>query len=179
MATSTTLSKLSLLPAGVRHHDALGLILSAAAPLAIFGIVSCIAELIGVLPLFFSPGLPGWVGAMLHLTGLPLFGISHWLVARQGVTGRRAARWIVALIAGTIAFPFIVEPLDSLVLSVVAFALLSLGLAALIRAGKVNPRAALIMAPAMAWMGLSAFVGLSFAGAWSPPFALTDSTHSS
>jgi hypothetical protein len=179
MATSTTVSKLPFLPQRAHTHDAPGLILSATAPLATFGIANVIADLNGVLPLYFSPGLPGWAGALLHLASLPLFGIAHWLVARHGDAGRRAAWWIVALIAGTIAFPFIVEPLDSVVLSVVAFALLCLGLATLIRAGKVDPRAALIMAPALAWMGFSAFVGLSFAGTWSPPFALTDSTHSS
>jgi hypothetical protein len=145
-------------------------------PLAVFVIANGIAQLNGVLPLFFSPlGLPGWVGGVLHLASLPLFGAARWMVAGRGAAGQRAGWWIVALIGGMVAFPFIVMPLDSLMLSLVAFGLLLLGLGAIMRAGAVNPRAALVMAPGLCWMGFSAFVGLSFAAGWSPPFAVTNS----
>ncbi|WP_056235719.1 tryptophan-rich sensory protein [Devosia sp. Root635] len=158
------------------RHDGLGLVLSAALPLAVFVIANGVAEINGALPLFFSPlGLPGWVGAVLHLGVLPLFGAARWMVAGRGDAGRRAGWWIVALMAGVIGFPFLVAPLDSLLLSLVALALLVVGLGAMARAGAVDPRAAMVMAPGMAWMGFSAFVGLSFAAAWSPPFAVTNS----
>lgn len=160
----------------VDRHDRLGLVLSATMPLAVFVIANGIAQLNGVLPLFFSPfGLPGWVGAALHLGSLPLFGAARWMVVARGEAGHRAGWWIVALMAGMIAFPFIVMPLASLMLSVVAFGLLLLGLAAMLRAGAVHPKAAWVMAPGLAWMGFSAFVGLSFVAAWSPPFALANS----
>jgi len=175
MATSVTIRR-SLAVLDADRHDLLGLVLSAALPLAVFVIANGIAELNGMLPLFFSPlGLPGWVGAILHLAALPLFGIARWMVAGQAEAGRRAGWWIVGLMAGTIMFPFIVAPLDSLMLSVVAFALLLVGLGVMVRAGAVDPKAAMVMAPGMAWMGFSAFVGLSFASAWSPPFAVTNS----
>ncbi|MGB3336606.1 MAG: hypothetical protein WBA73_05445 [Devosia sp.] len=171
MAVSKSLAVLD-----VDRPNALGVVLSAALPLAVFVIANGIAELNGALPLFFSPlGLPGWVGAALYLGALPLFGIARWMVAGRGETGRRAGWWIVALIAGTIGFPFVVAPLDSLMLSLVALALLVVGLGAMVRAGDVDPKAAVVMAPGMAWLGLSAFVGLSFAAAWSPPFAVTNS----
>lgn len=176
MATNAAVSKSAFAIFDVDRHDGLGLVLSAAMPLAVFVIANGMAELYGVLPLFFSPlGLPGWAGAVLHLGCLPLFGVARWMVAGRSDAGRRAGWWLVALMAGTIGFPFVVTPLDAMALSMVSFALLILGLGAMIRAGRVEPRAALVMAPGMAWMGFSAFVGLSFAAAWSPPFAVTTS----
>lgn len=176
MATSATVSKSVLTALDADRHNGLGLVLSAALPLAVFVIANGIAELSGVLPLFFSPlGLPGWCGAALHLGALPLFGVARWMVATRGDAGRTAGWWIVALMAGVIAFPFLVAPLDSLMLSLVAFALLLIGLGAAVRAAAVEPKAALVMMPGLAWMGFSAFVGLSFVAAWSPPFAVTNS----
>ena len=175
MATSMAVSK-SLAALDADRPNALGLVLSAALPLAVFVIANGIAELNGALPLFFAPlGLPGWLGAVLHLGALPLFGIARWMVAGRGTAGQRAGWWIVATLAGMIAFPFIVAPLDALLLSLVSLTLLVVGLGAMVRAGAVYPKAALVMAPGLAWMGFSAFVGLSFAAAWSPPFAVTNS----
>jgi hypothetical protein len=179
MATSAPVSKSLFSAFDADRHSALGMVLSAALPLAVFVIADGLARLNGVSPLFFSPfGLPAWMGAALHLGSLPLFGAARWMVAGRGDAGRRAGWWIVALMAGTIGFPFVVAPLDPLQLSLVAFALLLGGLGAMIRAGAVAPRAAAVMAPGLAWMGFSAFVGLSFAVTWSPPFAVTTS-HSS
>ncbi|WP_332686555.1 tryptophan-rich sensory protein [Devosia sp.] len=176
MATSNTVSKRYLSVLDADRHNALGLVLSAALPLAVFVIANGIAELNGFLPLFFSPlGLPGWFGAALHLGALPLFGIARWMVAAHGPAGRRAGWWVVGLIAGTIAFPFLATPLDSLILALVAFGLLAVGLGTMVRVAAVDARAALVMVPGLAWMGFSAFVGLSFAAGWSPPFAVTNS----
>ena len=176
MATSATVSRSVLTALDVDRHNPLGLVLSAALPLAVFVIANGIAELNGMLPLFFSPlGLPGWVGAVLHLGALPLFGVARWMVAGRGQAGRNAGWWIVALMAGMIGFPFLVAWLDSLMLSVVAFALLVVGLGAAVRASAVDRRAGSLMGPGLAWMGFSAFIGLSFVAAWSPPFAVTNS----
>jgi tryptophan-rich sensory protein len=97
------------------------------------------------------------------------------MVAGRGEAGTRAGWWIVALMAGAIVFPFLVAPLDSLMLSLVATGLFVLGLGAAVRTAAVEPKAALVMAPALIWLGFSAFVGLSFAAAWAPPFAVTNS----
>lgn len=176
MATSRAVAKQFLSVLDADRHNVLGLVLSAALPLAVFVIANGMAELNGILPLFFAPfGLPGWTGGVLHLGALPLFGVARWMVADRGAEGKKAGWWVVALMAGMIVQPFLVMPLDSMVLTIVAFALLVLGLGAMVRVGAVDPKAALIMAPGMAWMGFSAFVGLSFAAAWSPPFAVTNS----
>ena len=79
------------------------------------------------------------------------------------------------MMGGMIGFPFLVAPLDSLMLSLVALTLLVVGLGAIIRVAAVDRRAALVMMPGLVWMGVSVFVGLSFVAAWSPPFAVTNS----
>lgn len=176
MAASATGSKSVFAAFDADRHNALGLVLSAALPLAVFVIANGLAELNGMLPLFFSPmGLPGWAGAVLHLGTLPLFGAARWMVARRGAAGQNAGWWLVALMAGMIAFPFLVAPLDSLMLSLVAFALLIVGLGASARTAAVDRKAALVMMPGLVWIGFSTFVGLSFVAAWSPPFAVTNS----
>lgn len=178
MATSKALpiptSHNSLLDAD--RHDLLGLTLSAALPVAVFIIAHGIGQLSGVLPLFFAPfGLPGWVGAALHIACLPLFGAARWMVADRGRRGEVAGWWIVALMAGVIAFPFVVAPLDSILLSMVSMLLLIVGIAASIRTAAVSRQAGWLMVPGLAWLGLSAFIGLGFAAAWTPPFAVANS----
>ena len=176
MATSSTIQKSYFSLFNADRHDGLGLTLSAALPLAVFVIANGLGEINGLTPLFFSPFmLPGWLGAVIYLAGLPLFGIARWMVAARGEQGRRAGWWLVALMAGMIVLPFLVTPVDSLLLTILSFGLLVLGLGTMVRVGKVDPKAALVMAPGMAWMGFSAFVGLSFSSAWSPPFAVTNS----
>jgi hypothetical protein len=158
------------------RHDMLGLTLSAALPLAVFIIANGVAELNGYAPLFFSPfAIPGWIGAAMHLACLPLFGIARWMVAERGARGRTAGWWLVALMAGMIAIPFVVAPLDSFALSTISVALLLLGTATALRVAHVSRRAGWVMLPALGWLGFSAAVGLMFVAAWAPPFALTNS----
>lgn len=161
------------------RHDALGFVLSAAVPLAAYVVAQGIADFAQVQPLYFAPfNLPGWIGGALYLSALPLFGIARWMVAGVSSAGRTAGWWLVALIVGTIAFPFVVAPLDTLALSIVSMALMILGLAAGIRTAKVSHLAGLVMLPGLAWMGLSAFVGLGFVAGWTPPFGLTNANAS-
>jgi hypothetical protein len=157
------------------RHDLLGLTLSASLPLAVFVIANGVGELTGILPLFFSPfGLPGWLGAVLHIGSLPLLGAARWMVAERGARGRAAGWWLVALMAGLIVFPFMVTPLDSLQLSMVATSLAIIGMGAWLRAAAVSSRAAWVMAPAMIWLSFSALVGMAFVAAFTPPFGLAN-----
>ena len=161
------------------QRGVVGFALSATLPLAAYVVVQGVAELAQVQPLYFAPfGLPGWVSGLLYLLALPLFGVSRWMVVESGQAGRNAAWWLVALMAGTIAFPFVVSPLDTLALSIVSMALLILGIGAGIRTAKVSHLAGLVMLPGLAWMGLSAFVGLGFVAGWTPPFGLTNANSS-
>lgn len=176
MATSKAVSTQIKSALDADRHDALGLLLSGALPLSVFVIVHGMAELAGIVPLFFAPfGLPGWLGAALHIATLPLFGVARWLVVEhESADGRNAGWWLVGLMAGLIALPFVVGPLDSLILSVMTMALLLAGMAAAVRVGKVSPLAAMVMLPGVLWMGVSAFIGLALVAAWAPPFGLTN-----
>jgi hypothetical protein len=158
----------------VDRHDLLGMSLSAALPVAVFVIANGLAEINGAMPLFFSPfGLPGWLGGALHIGTLPLLGAARWMVVDRSEAGRSAGWWIVALMAGLIVFPFIVAPLDSLMLSIVSMSLLVIGVAAIARTSAVSRTAAWLMAPGLLWIAFGAFIGLSFVAAWAPPFGLT------
>lgn len=173
-------SRAITLPVGsvfdANRRDGLGMVLSGALPLSVFVIANGLAGLAGIVPLFFAPfGLPGWIGAVLHIASLPLFGVAHWMVVAEGREGRHAGHWLVALMAGAIVFPFAVTPLDPLFLCLATMILLLVGLATASLVAKVSPRAGLVMLPGLAWMGLSAFVGLSLVAGWSPPFGLTNS----
>ena len=175
MAASRAFSAQAISVFDANRQDALGLVLSGALPLSVFIIANGLAELNGAVPMFFAPfGLPGWVGAVLHIGSLPLFGIARWMVVAHRREGGSAGWWLVGLIAGTIALPFAVIWLDSLMLAMATMALLLVGLSAAVRTAKVSPQAALVMAPGLIWMGLSAFVGLSLVAGWSPPFGLTN-----
>lgn len=179
MATMTATENGAPLPTvstdGVRlfNPSALfGLLIAIGLPLGLFGLVNLMAEAFGVVPYFFSPfGLPGWFGATVHLAMLPLLGAALYLVARHGDT--RSFGWLSALIAGLIAFPFVIEALDSLQLSLLSTGLVLLTMATMIRVSRASPAAAWILAPVLVWLAVSATLGLALAAAWTPPFALT------
>ena len=95
MATSSAVSSEVRSLLDIDRRDGLGLVLGAALPVSVFVIVNGLAELNGMVPLFFAPfGLPGWVGAALHIGSLPLFGVAHWMVANCGRDGSVARRWL-------------------------------------------------------------------------------------
>ena len=160
----------------IEQLDVLGIILGAALPVFAFVSLAAACEFYGMTPLFFAPfGLPGWMAGAMHIATLPLLGVASWLVLREGGEGNSAAAWIAAVTAGMICFPFLVSTLDSLQLSMASMALLLAGISAATRASKVSRLAWVVMMPALGWMGLSAFLGLSFVAAWAPPFGLTHS----
>lgn len=141
-------------------------------PLGLFGLLNLGGEAIGIQPLFFAPfGIPGWIGAVAHLGQLALLGSAYWaLTQRDGQSPTRF--WLVALIAGYIALPFVTPPLDSLQLSLVCTGLFLASVATISRVGAVSPLAAWMMAPMLAVLGFSATMGLAIAAAYAPPFAL-------
>lgn len=159
----------------VDRHDVLGLTLSIALPISVLVVANGFAQISGVVPVFFVPfGLPAWVGAAALAGGLALFGVARWIVADRGSRGVTAGWWIVALMAGVIAFPFLVASLDSIMLGLVSMVILLVGIAASLRTAEVSRRAGWLMAPGLVWLGLSAMVGLSLAAAWTPPFAVAN-----
>ncbi|PXA98834.1 hypothetical protein DMC47_06480 [Nostoc sp. 3335mG] len=145
----------------------------ALSPLAAFGGVNLAAEALNVMPLFFSPvGLPGWVGAAIHLVLLLTTGIALGLVAHRGRRGLNAVRWGFVFTLAMIAFPFVAAPLDSLALALMMTGVILLGLATAIRVARLSRLGGWLMLPSLVWIGFGAALGLAVAAAWSPPFAL-------
>ena len=178
MATSTV----KALPIPTRTHplqmqwqSMVNFVVYAGLPLGLFGLVNLVVDATGHYPFFFSPlGIPGWVGAILHMAMLPLVGIAGWMVANKA-GGRTAQRWLAVFAAALIAFPFVVTVTSSLVLSMLAMATLFVGVGAAVRVARISHRAAWLLAPVLAWVGLSAVLGLVFTAAWAPPFGLVQS----
>lgn len=174
MSTSTITQSRYSVPTDSRH-SVLGLLLCMAIPPALLGLANWFGDAVGIVPLFFAPfGLPGWIGAAVYVGSLPLYGAAWHLVSREARSGQIAARWISLLVAATLLFPFVIAPLDSFQLSLVAVVLAVLGIGATLHAAAVSPLAGWIMAPATLWMGFSAVLGMSFTANWSPPFAPTN-----
>jgi len=176
MATSLVRVLPSPVPAAApAWRAAAGVLLWAGLPLGLFGLVNLGAEALGRYPLFFAPfGLPGWAGALLHLVMLVLLGAAFGLLA--GPRANRPARlWLAVLAAGLIGFPFLVAPLPALGLSAFSLLLALIGAAAMIRVAARSRAAALVLAPALLWLGVGALLGLAFTLAWTPPFGLVQS----
>lgn len=156
---------------GAKLRNGLALVVAGGLPLGLFGLANLAGESLGLMPLFFAPfGLPGWAGALFHLSLLPLVGVATLLALRAG--GQRALPWSCALVAVLLAFPFVSSALDSLQLSILAVSMLLLAAATTYRLSRYSSPAGLIMVPALVWLGISAALGLALAAAWSPPFAL-------
>lgn len=177
MATSTIINEQATFGARATERNLdfsawIGLLMASGLPLGLFGLANLVAGTLGVTPYFFSPfGLPGWIGATVHLAQLPLVGAALFFVARHDDTS--PVRWLALLIAGLVLFPFVVAPLDSLQLAIVACALVLLTMASMARASAISPLAGWLLTPVLAWLGISATLGLALAAAWTPPFALT------
>lgn len=157
-----------LVPA--RH--VLGLAFCAGLPLGLFGLTNLGVEAMGMIPLFFSPfGMPGPVGAIVHLAQLALLGTAWWVLCRDAPKSL-ARHWLTGLTVAYIALPFITPPLDSLQLSLVSTLLFLLCLATLNRVGAASARSGWLLAPVSIVLGTSAALGLILTAAYTPPFAL-------
>lgn len=144
--------------------------LIAVLPLAAFGGVNALGEVVGLQPYFFSPaGLPGWAGAVIHLTLLFLVGLAIGLAADEN---RAVLPWGIALVATMIAFPFPAAALDSLALALVMTLVMLIAIATSIRIAQSSRLGGWLMVPVLIWIGFGAALGLAVAAAWSPPFAL-------
>jgi len=144
-------------------------------PLAALGGANFIGEATGFTPLFFSPaGMQGWMGAVAHLVVLAPLGLALGLSMESSRAGNHAELWLVAFIAGLIAFPFFAPLLDAFALALVMTSLVLLGMAAGLRVARRSSLAGWLMAPALIWIGFGSALGLAMTAAFSPPFALVN-----
>jgi tryptophan-rich sensory protein len=148
-----------------------GVAIAGGLPLGLFGLANLAGESVGILPLFFSPyGIPGWLGAGIHLSLMFLIGAAAGLAVQNG--GRGVIGWVAALTICMIVFPFLAPWLDSLQLALYVVALLLLCAATTYRISRNSVLGGLLMVPSLLWLGVGAALGLTIAAAWTPPFAL-------
>jgi tryptophan-rich sensory protein len=101
---------------------------------------------------------PGWVVALVWIAIYPMWGLARWSAARQGRRGRRASRWVVALMLWGLAYPV----LTRFQIAPSAWAnLASLVLASITiwRVGRISRRGAWLIAPSLVWIAFATVLG--------------------
>jgi hypothetical protein len=153
-------------------NETLGLALSALLPLAaVFAMAGLVAfaGLGDAVPLYSEPMKAGFFAALF-----PMWGVAHWLAAREGEAGHRAAMWVLALIGGGLIYPFLPVVLDDVLMGWANIAAVLLIAATAIRLARVSRPALLLVLPALLWIVAAAIPGyVLLTDGWSPGFAVT------
>jgi translocator protein len=55
---------------------------------------------------------PGWAVGAIWVMLFSLYAVSHWLLLQRGESGRRAARWVLAIAAWDLAYPLLTNGFD-------------------------------------------------------------------
>jgi hypothetical protein len=154
------------------RNEALGLAISALMPLAaVFAMAGFVAFLgLGsAIPLYSDPMKAAFFAALF-----PMWGVAHWLAAREGAAGHRAASWVLALIGGGLVYPFLPIVLDPFLMGWADIGAVLLIVATAIRLARVSRPAMLLVLPSLAWVVLAAIPGyVLLTNGWSPGFAVT------
>jgi len=154
------------------RNEVLGLAISALLPLAAVFAVAGFVAFLGLgsaAPLYADPAQ-----AILFVPLFPMWGVAHWLAAREGEAGHRAASWVLALMGWGLVYPFLPALLDPFLMGWADIASLILIAATAIRLAKVSRPALLLVLPSLAWVALAAIpVYVLLTNGWSPRFAVT------
>lgn len=117
----------------------------------------------GIDSLPFAP--PGWFIGLMWVLIFPMWGLARWRVWQAGAVGRRAARWVVALMAWSLAYPALTLGFDAGLSAAANVASLVLVLLTLRRVQRANRAAAVWLYLSVAWIGFATLLGLM---AWWP-----------
>ena len=154
------------------RNEVLGLAISALMPLAAVFAMAGLVAFIGIgdaVPLYSDPATAAFFAALF-----PMWGVAHWLAAREGEAGHRAAAWVLALIGGGLVYPFLSAVLDPFLMgwaNILAVLLIS---ATALRLARVSRPALLLVLPSLVWVALAAIPGyVLLTNGWSPGFAVT------
>ena len=95
MANTDTVSRPTQSTLDADRRDMLGLVLSGALPLSLFVIANGLAELNGIVPLFFAPfGLPGLVQLFISPACRCLAWPAGWWLIAVAMAGMRDGGWL-------------------------------------------------------------------------------------
>jgi hypothetical protein len=154
------------------RNEALGLVISALLPLAAVFAMAGLVAFLGLgraAPLYSDP-----MKAALFAALFPMWGVAHWLAAREGEAGHRAAAWVLALIGGGLIYPFLPIVLDPFLTGWANIVAVLVIAATAIRLARVSQAAMLLVLPSLAWVALAAIPGyVLLTNGWSPGFAVT------
>lgn len=154
------------------RNEPLGIVLSALLPLAAVFAMSGLVAFLGLgrlVPLYSDP-----LHAVLFVPLFPMWGVAHWLAAREGDAGHRAAIWVLALIGGGLVYPFLPALLDDHLMGWANIASAMVIAATAIRLARVSRPALFLVLPSLAWVALAAIPGyVLLTNGWSPGFAVT------
>ncbi len=64
----------------------------------------------GVARLIWAP--PGWAIGAIWVLLFAFYAVAHWLLRQQGDGGRRAARWVFAIVLWDLAYPLLTWGFD-------------------------------------------------------------------
>lgn len=121
----------------------------------------------GADPAFSSLRLApaGWFVGLVWALIFPMWGYARWRVWQAGAVGRRASRWVVALMAWSLAYPVVTLGFDIGLAAVANIASLALVLMTTRRVLKASEAAARWLYPSIVWIGFATALGLV---AWWP-----------
>lgn len=149
--------------------DAKGAALSAAAPALAVLVGNLLIALSGVGQadaaydrVSFSP--PGWVVGLVWLAIYPMWGMARWHAWQAGADGRRASRWVIALMAWGLAYPVMTAltgVVGSAVLNVVSLAFAVTVTAVVARQ---TTRGGAWMVPSVVWLAFASILGVAAVG---------------
>lgn len=106
----------------------------------------------------FAP--PGWFVGAVWCVIYPMWGLARWRSHLAGEAGRRAAWWVVALMAWGLAYPIVTGGFQ-VVPSAIGNALsLLLALVTAWRVGRASPLAAALIAPSILWIIFANALGM-------------------
>jgi benzodiazapine receptor len=111
------MSAIDRLSALLDRPDRVGLATTIAAFVGVAVIVNAIIFAIGigqgndaVTRLSWAP--PGWVIGAIWVVLFAFYAVAHWLLRQRGDSGRRAARWVVAIVLWDLAYPLLTWGFD-------------------------------------------------------------------
>ncbi len=106
----------------------------------------------------FAP--PGWLVGAVWCVIYPMWGLARWRSHLSGEAGRRAAWWVVGLMAWGLAYPIVTGGFQ-VVPSAIGNALtLLLALVTAWRVGSSSGLAAALTVPSIAWIIFANFLGM-------------------
>lgn len=117
----------------------------------------------GADPAFSSLRLapPGWFVGLMWALIFPMWGYARWRVWQAGAVGRRAARWVAALMAWGLAYPVLTLGFETGLSAVANIASLALVLLTTRRVQRASAPAARWLVPSIVWIGFATVLGLA------------------